>query len=65
MEIIKMFFYKSLDGWTFAFYSYYMENITRLLDNPYFQVMTDIIDPYGRSLDNLYSRTLTLYFSLF
>lgn len=38
--------YRSLEGWTFAFGSYYAENITRLLDNPYFQAMADIIDPY-------------------
>jgi PhoPQ-activated pathogenicity-related protein len=27
-----------------------VQNITRLLDNPYFQVMADIVDPYGISL---------------
>ncbi|CAF4558442.1 unnamed protein product, partial [Rotaria sp. Silwood2] len=38
---------KSLDGWTFALYSYYVENITRSLDNPYYQVAADIFDPYA------------------
>jgi PhoPQ-activated pathogenicity-related protein len=38
---------KSLAGWTFEFYDYYTENITRNLDNPYFQVMADIVDPYA------------------
>jgi PhoPQ-activated pathogenicity-related protein len=38
---------KSLGGWTFSLGSYYGQNITRLLDNPYFQVMSDIVDPYG------------------
>jgi len=46
-KIILLFCYKSLKGWTFAFSSYYNENITRLLDNPYFQTMTSMIDPYG------------------
>ncbi|CAF4941810.1 unnamed protein product [Rotaria sp. Silwood1] len=39
--------YQSLDGWTFALYSYYVENITRSLDNPYYQVAADIFDPYA------------------
>ncbi len=39
---------KSIGGWTFSLGSYYSQNITRLLDNPYFQVMADIVDPYGR-----------------
>ena len=41
------FLHKSLAGWTFDFYDYYVENITRYLDNPYFQAMADIVDPYG------------------
>jgi PhoPQ-activated pathogenicity-related protein len=43
-------FYKSLAGWTFAFYNYYIENTTRYLDNPYFQTMADIVDPYCKCL---------------
>jgi PhoPQ-activated pathogenicity-related protein len=39
--------YRSLAGWTFAFYNYYIENTTRYLDNPYFQMMADIVDPYS------------------
>lgn len=40
-------FVESIGGWTFSLGSYYVQNITRLLDNPYFQVMADIVDPYG------------------
>ena len=36
-------------GWTFAFRNYYLENITLYLNNPYFQAMADIVDPYGRA----------------
>ncbi|CAF1405893.1 unnamed protein product [Rotaria sp. Silwood1] len=39
--------YRSLAGWTFAFYNYYVLNITRYLDNPYFQKMASIVDPYS------------------
>ncbi|CAF0948355.1 unnamed protein product [Rotaria sordida] len=39
--------YRSLAGWTFAFYDYYVSNIPRYLDNPNFQKMADIIDPYS------------------
>lgn len=46
-RIFCLLFKKSLKGWTFAFESYYAENITRLLDNPYFQTMANVIDPYG------------------
>ena len=46
---------KSIGGWTFSLGSYYAQNITRLLDNPYFQVMADIVDPYGMRLNALYS----------
>ena len=46
-------FVKSIGGWTFSLGSYYVQNITRLLDNPYFQVMADIVDPYGMRLDTL------------
>ncbi len=41
---------KSLAGWTYDFYNYYVENITMYLDNPYLQVMMNIIDPYGIKL---------------
>lgn len=50
-ETSKNVFCKSLAGWTFALYPYYMENITRSLDNPYYQMAADIFDPYGKGLD--------------
>ena len=43
-----------MNGWTFALGGYYAENITRLLDNPYFQTMADIIDPYGRIVELIF-----------
>jgi PhoPQ-activated pathogenicity-related protein len=45
--IITIFFGQSLAGWTFSLGSYYAQNITRYLDNPYFQAMADIVDPYA------------------
>ncbi|CAF3879539.1 unnamed protein product [Adineta steineri] len=39
--------YRSLAGWTYDFDDYYIENITMYLDNPYFQAMADIVDPYS------------------
>lgn len=47
-------FYKSLAGWTFAFNDYYVENITRYIDNPYFQLMANIVDPYCKNFNYLY-----------
>ncbi|UJR14404.1 hypothetical protein I4U23_001401 [Adineta vaga] len=38
--------YQSLAGWTYDFEDYYVENITMYLDNPYLQVMANIVDPY-------------------
>ena len=38
---------KSLGGWTFAFNDYYVLNITRYMNNPNFDKMAQIIDPYG------------------
>jgi PhoPQ-activated pathogenicity-related protein len=40
-------YYRSIAGWTFSLGSYYGQNITRYLDNPYFQAMADIVDPYA------------------
>lgn len=37
---------KSLAGWPFAMNETYVENLTRYLDNPYFQVIADIVDLY-------------------
>ena len=42
--------YKSLAGWTFALSSYHEQNITRYLDDVYFQLMSIVIDPYSKNL---------------
>ncbi|CAF4591001.1 unnamed protein product [Rotaria sp. Silwood2] len=42
-----MHHYRSLAGWTFAFYNYYQMNITRYLNNPYLQKLASIVDPYS------------------
>ena len=41
-----MYIFKSLAGWTFSLGSYYGQNITKYLDNPYFQLMSVVVDPY-------------------
>ena len=38
--------YKSLGGWTFAFGSYYTENITSYVDSPQLTLMQKQVDPY-------------------
>ncbi|KAK2192164.1 hypothetical protein NP493_37g05007 [Ridgeia piscesae] len=38
---------QSLGGWSFAMYNYYVENITRYLDHPRFELIMDLIDPYS------------------
>jgi PhoPQ-activated pathogenicity-related protein len=43
---VTYLFRKSLGGWSFALNDSYVENLTRYLDNPYFQVIADIVDPY-------------------
>ena len=41
-------YFKSLDGWTFALSSYYEQNITKYLDDVYFQLLSIVIDPYSK-----------------
>lgn len=53
---------QSIGGWTFSLGSYYAQNITRLLDNPYFQVMADIVDPYGTILYSFFDDKETFIF---
>ena len=43
---------KSLAGWTFALSSYYEQNITKYLDDTYFQLLSVIIDPYSINIYN-------------
>jgi len=39
--------YQSYGGWTFEFDDYYMEGITKDLDNPNTQKLANIVDPFG------------------
>ena len=51
--------YRSLGGWTFNYYDYYVEGFTLDMDrNPGYQMLADIVDPYTY-LDR-YSRSQTL-----
>ena len=38
--------YKSYGGWTFAFYDYWVLNITTYFDSPKLQAMFDIVDAF-------------------
>lgn len=40
---------QSLGGWTFAFYDYYVQNITRYMNSPTFDKLAQMIDPYCMS----------------
>lgn len=42
--------YRAYGGWTFAFKDYIDLNFTSYIDDPAFQNMTDIIDPYGKGV---------------
>lgn len=58
--------FQSLAGWTFSLGSYYGQNITKYLDNIYFQLMAVIVDPYCISVLLIVSTRLSVsYFSLF
>ncbi|UJR29021.1 hypothetical protein I4U23_010238 [Adineta vaga] len=39
--------YRSLGGWTFAFNDYHAQNITRYMDNPSFDKLAQMVDPYA------------------
>ncbi|CAH1784681.1 unnamed protein product, partial [Owenia fusiformis] len=39
--------YRAYGGWSFAFGSYWVENITQFLNDPRTQMMADIVDPYS------------------
>ncbi|CAF3924773.1 unnamed protein product, partial [Adineta steineri] len=39
--------YRSLGGWTFAFNDYYAMNITRYMNNPNFDKLAQMVDPYS------------------
>ncbi|CAF1026861.1 unnamed protein product [Adineta ricciae] len=39
--------YRSLGGWTFAFYDYYVQNITRYMNSPSFDKLAQMVDPYS------------------
>jgi len=39
--------FRAYGGWSFAFGSYYDENITQYLTDPRIQAMADIVDPYA------------------
>jgi hypothetical protein len=52
---------KSLAGWTFALSSYYQQNITKYLDDVYFQLLSVVIDPYSIHLQAQSSNRIWFY----
>lgn len=50
--------YQSLGGWTMQYVDYYIEGFTLHLDDPAFEIMADIVDPY--TYLERYSRSQTI-----